>query len=209
MAWSSLVLFDDSKLLLAEQFYLTDLSGQRGVEDLFDHDVGVVAFRKETELLCGCEGQEDGDLFLGPATEVLQTGACRVDSRHVDRVIRAVGRDAGLTGLRPEGSPGFLEPPPVVAGALGGETIGLLVFLVGLPASTVVVVGTTAVEADQGAGILLLLFVGGLGKDRRVDEVVVVVGNTEKEPETICGLRTRKSDVAPRKKGCLGGGGNK
>jgi len=113
--------------------------------------------------------------------------------------------------------------------------MGLAVGVHGLPASAVVVVVVTAVEADQGAGILtvrvLLLFVGGLGKDRRVDEVVVVVGDTEEEPDLIPrsrqsgsdgysagssrtnlihgGLRTRKSEVAPRKKGCLGGGGNK
>ena len=192
MAWSSLVLFDDCKLLLAEQFYLTDLSGQRGVEDLFDHDVGVVAFRKEAELLCGCEGQEDGNLFLGPATEVRQTDACRVDSRHVGRVIRTVGRDAGLTGLRPEGPHGGHKLPPVVAGARGA--MGLDVGVHGLPASAVVIVVVTAHEADQGAGILL--FVGRLGKDRRVDEVVVVVGNTEEEPETIPRSRRRT-----RKKG--------
>ena len=198
-----LVLFDDCKLLLTEQFYLTDLSG---VEDLFDHDVGVVAFRKEAELLCGCEGQEDGNLFLGLATEIRQTGCGSLYRRHMDRVIRAVRRDAGLTGLRPEGFPGFLELPPVVARARGA--MGLAVGVHGLPASAVVVVAVTAVEADQGAGILtvrvlfLFLFVGRLGKDRRVDEVVVVVGDTEEEPETIRGLRTRK-------KGCLGGGGNK
>ena len=196
-----LVLFDDCKLLLTEQFYLTDLSG---VEDLFDHDVGVVAFRKEAELLCGCEGQEDGNLFLGLATEIRQTDFRRIDSRHVGRVIRAVRRDAGLTGLRPEGSHGGHKLPPVVAGARGA--MGLAVGVHGLPASAVVVVVVTAVEADQGAGILtvrvLFLFVGRLGKDRRVDAVVVVVGNTEEEPETIRGLRARK-------KGCLGGGGNK
>jgi hypothetical protein len=76
--------------------------------------------------------------------------------------------------------------------------MGLAVGVHGLPASAVVVVVVTAVEADQGAGILLLLFlfVGGLGKDRRVDAVVVVVGNTEEEPETI--PRSRRG---ARKKG--------
>jgi hypothetical protein len=89
--------------------------------------------------------------------------------------------------------------------------MGLAVGVHGLPASAVVIVRLGTHEADQGAGILLFLFVGRLGKDRRVDEVVVVVGNTEEEPETIPRSRhgTRKSDVAPRKKGCLGGGGNK
>jgi hypothetical protein len=84
--------------------------------------------------------------------------------------------------------------------------MGLAVGVHGLPASAVVIVRLGTHEADQGAGILtvrvLFLFVGRLGKDRRVDAVVVVVGNTEEEPETIRGLRARK-------KGCLGGGGNK
>jgi len=71
--------------------------------------------------------------------------------------------------------------------------MGLAVGVHGLPASAVVVVVVTAHEADQGAGIVLFLFVGRLGKDRRVDAVVVVVGNTEEEPETIHGGRgTRK-----------------
>jgi len=71
--------------------------------------------------------------------------------------------------------------------------MGLAVGVHGLPASAVVVVVVTAHEADQGAGIVLFLFVGRLGKDRRVDAVVVVVGNTEEEPETIPRSRgTRK-----------------
>jgi hypothetical protein len=76
--------------------------------------------------------------------------------------------------------------------------MGLAVGVHGLPASAVVVVVVTAVEADQGVGVLLLLFlfVGRLGKDRRVDAVVVVVGNTEEEPETIPRSRRRT-----RKKG--------
>jgi len=195
-AWSSLVLVDDCKLLLAEQFYLTDLSAQRGVEDLFDHDVGVVAFRKEGGLPNGWKGQEDGNLFLGLATEIRQTDACRVDSRHVGRVIRTVGRDAGVTGLRPEGSHRSDELPPVVARAVARDAMGLAVGVHGLPASAVVIVRLGTHEADQGAGILtvrvLLLFVGRLGKDRRVDAVVVVVGNTEEEPETIPRSGTRK-----------------
>jgi len=78
--------------------------------------------------------------------------------------------------------------------------MGLAVGVHGLPASAVVVVVVTAHEADQGAGIVtvrvLFLFVGRLGKDRRVDAVVVVVGNTEEEPETIPRSRRRT-----RKKG--------
>jgi hypothetical protein len=75
--------------------------------------------------------------------------------------------------------------------------MGLAVGVHGLPASAVVVVVVTAVEADQGVGILtacvfLLLFVGRLGKDRQVDAVVVVVGNTEEEPETIDGGTRKK-----------------
>jgi len=158
---------------------------------VLNHDVAGLTLVEKSGLFSGCEGQKDGGQFLGPATESRQTGCGRLEGRHVGRVIRTVGRDAEVAGLRPLGAPWFLEPPPVVAGALGGETIGLLVFLVGLPASTVVVVVIAAVETDQGVGVIVCVgvtarvFFVGSGPDRRKDEPVVVVWVFEEDLETV------------------------
>lgn len=75
--------------------------------------------------------------------------------------------------------------------------MGLAVGVHGLPASAVVIVRIGTHEADQGAGILtacvlLLALVVFSDPDRRVDEVVVVVGDTEEESETIPRSGTRK-----------------
>jgi hypothetical protein len=53
----------------------------------------------------------------------------------------------------------------------------LLVFPVGLPASTVVVVVTAAVEADQSVRVLVVVLLVGRGPDRWKDKPVVVVGD--------------------------------
>jgi len=99
----------------------------------------------------------------------------------VGGVIRTVRRNAGLAGHGPEHPHGSDELPPVVAGA--EDALGLAVGVHGFPASAVVVVGLGTVEADQGVRILFLF--ARCGKDRRVDKVVVVVGNLEEALETL------------------------
>ena len=77
--------------------------------------------------------------------------------------------------------------------------MGLAVGVHGLPASAVVIVRIGTHEADQGACVFLLtacvFFLAPVvfsDPDRRVDEVVVVVGDTEEESETIPRSGTRK-----------------
>jgi len=67
--------------------------------------------------------------------------------------------------------------------------MGLLVFRVGLPATTVVVVVITAVEADQGVGVLVVVLFVGRGPDRRKDEPVVVVGYPKEDLESLDGIQ--------------------
>ena len=179
-----LALFD---LLPTEQLHVVDLRGRHSLFDgALNHDVAGSTLLQKSGLLCGCEGQKDGSQFLGLTTEILQTDACRANRRHVGRVIRTVGRDAEVAGLRPGRAPRFLEPPPVVAGAVGGETLGLLVFPVGRRAAALVVVGIGTVEADQGVGVLVcVVLLVGRGPDRRKDEPVVVVGDPKGDPETV------------------------
>ena len=169
-----------------EQLHVVDLGGRHSLFDgALNHDVAGPTLLEKSGLLCGCEGQKDGGQFLSPATEIRQTGCGRANRRRVGRVIRTVGRDAEVAGLRPVGAPRFLEPPPVVAGAVGGETIGLAVGVHGLPASTVVVVVVPAVEADQGVGVLVVILLVGRGPDRRKDGPVVVVGDPKEVLETV------------------------
>ena len=173
-----------------EQLHVVDLGGRHSLFDgALNHDVAGSTLLEKSGLLCGCEGQKDGGQFLSPATEIRQTDCGSLDRRHVGRVIRTVGRYAEVAGLRPGRAPWTttLESPPVVAGAVRGETLGLLVFPVGRRASALVVVVIAAVEADQGVGVLVcvvLLFVGR-GPDRRKDEPVVVVGDAEEVLETV------------------------
>ena len=175
-----------------EQLHVVDLRGRHSLFDgALNHDVAGSTLLQKSGLLCRWKSQKDGGQFLGLTTEIRQTDACRANRRHVGRVIRTVGRDAEVAGLRPGRAPRFLEPPPVVAGAVGGKTLGLLVFPVGRRASALVVVGIGTVEADQGVGVLVCVVITacvllvGRGPDRRKDEPVVVVGDPKEDLETV------------------------
>ena len=169
-----------------KQLHVVDLGGRHSLFDgALNHDVAGPTLLQQSGLFRGCESQKGGCEFLGLATEIRHTDACGFDSREVDRVIRTVGRDTEVAGLRPGRAPWLLEPPPVVARALGGETLGLLVGPVGRCASALVVVGVGAVEADQSVRILVVILLVGRGPDRWKDKPVVVVRNPKEVPDTI------------------------
>ena len=177
------------------QLHVVELRGRHGLIDgVLHHDVAGPTLLQQSGLLDGSKSQKGGCEFLGLATEIRQTDACRCKSRGVDRVIRTVGRHAEVARLRPGRAHGSPEPPPVVAGALGGKAMGLLVFPVGLATSAVVVVGLGTVEADQSVRVLVVVFFVGRGPDRRKDKPVVVVGYSKEVLESLDGIE--RAEVA-------------
>ena len=171
------------------QLHVVELGGRHGLFDsALHHDVAGPTLLQQSGLFRGCESQKGGCEFLGLATEIGQTDACRANSRDVDRVIRTVGRYAEVARLCPGRAHGSPEPPPVVAAALGGKALGLLVFPVGLATSAVVLVGLGTVEADQSVRVLVVVFFVGRGPDRRKDKPVVVVGYSKEVLESLDGI---------------------
>ena len=102
-----------------KQLHVVELGGRHGLFDgALNHDVAGPTLVEKSGLLDGSKSQKGGCEFLGLATEIRQTDACRASCSRVDRVIRTVGRDAEVAGRRPGRAHGSPEPPPVVALAL-------------------------------------------------------------------------------------------